>query len=159
VSRAAWRVLALLALVLLAGWAVVEAERRGHDRAQRAFAATRTDRLRDTVHHYDTVYRDSLRIATRWQTRWDTVKLRDTVTIENTVYVPLAPAESTINACSAALRSCGRAGLAKDTLIAAQAEELSALRLVKPAPPLTQQLMRDGFMVGVGYLLRALTAK
>jgi hypothetical protein len=142
--------IAAIAWVLLTLQAISAAEERGARKARLERLTAQIETLEVRVEKLDTVFRDSVRYATKWRTRWDTVKATDTITRDSVVYVRLAPAESTINACFAALRSCERAGVAKDTLIRAQAEKISALESAKPS--LKDQLVRGAIIFGAGYL-------
>jgi hypothetical protein len=139
-----------LCLVVLAA---LDGYRRGEANAERIALAGRVDTLTQTVVKYDTLYRDSLVIATRWKTRWDTVRVRDTITIVRNdttiVYVRRDVADSTINACFAVVRACDKAGAAKDTLVLALRAQLAA---TGPDP---WQRARD---MGMGGLIGALIA-
>lgn len=129
---AAARTGALVAvLALVAAWAIRDAERRGEAKAQARALEVRVETLRVEAARADTVYRDSLRIAVRVRERWDTVRTRDTVRLNDTLYVPLAAADSAVSSCFAAVRACGRAGAAKDSVIAALDARIAAM----PKPP------------------------
>jgi hypothetical protein len=119
----------LLCALLMAG-ITLDAYQRGQRSARAEHLAARIDTITRTVERLDTIYRDSVRVAERTRVRWDTVVLRDTIRINDTLYVPLAPAQEAITACTAALRSCARAGAAKDTLIALQGEQIAAAQRV-----------------------------
>lgn len=54
----------------------------------------------DTLFMTRTVRKDSI------LTRWDTVRLRDTVTRNDTVFVPREVADSAISSCTAVLNTC-----------------------------------------------------
>lgn len=80
---------------------------RTHERNQRiANYQHTTDTLRvayaklDTVYLRRVMYRDSI------MTEWDTVRLRDTLVRNDTVYVPRDRADSAIAACSAVTETC-----------------------------------------------------
>jgi hypothetical protein len=134
---------------MLTFWAIKSAEDRGARLARVEQLTAQIETLEVRTQKLDTIWRDSVRYATQWQTRWDTVRVQDTVTIDSVVYVPLAPAESTINSCYAALRSCARASLAKDTLIRAQANQITALQDMRPS--LAKQLTRDALWLLTGF--------
>lgn len=143
----------------LALLAVVLAAYSGHQRATHTALAARVDTLTRVERQLDTIYRDSLTIATRWKTRWDTVRVRDTMTIVRNdttiVYVRRDVADSTINACFAVLRACDRAGVAKDTLNAALRAQLLAAQ-----PKLAQRVTDASTGAVIGALLALiLTAK
>jgi hypothetical protein len=85
--------------------------------------------LRETVHHYDTVYRtDTIRLRVA-VARWDTVLTRDTLTRNDTVFVPRDEAVAVLSACQQALMTCERRVLARDSLHRA---ELDAVRAQIP---------------------------
>ena len=141
------------ALVLMALIAA-DAYSRGR-RAERALtAAARVETLTVRVAKLDTIYRDSLKILVRWKEKWDTVVTRDTITVDSIIYVPLGPAESTLNACFAVVRSCGVAGVAKDSLNNALRAELAAVKAAQPS--LRERLTRDAAAAGIGAALHAI---
>jgi hypothetical protein len=136
-------------------WALKDAEQRGARQARLAQLAARVETLEVIAARVDTIYRDSVRTATKWRDRWDTVRVRDTITVDSVVYVPLAPAESTITACFAALRSCDRALAAKDTLITALRWQLDQ----QPKPPSALRVWAERGLwlsagLGLGRLVR-----
>jgi hypothetical protein len=90
-------------------------------------AAALMDSLRRAAQTRDTVYRQ------KWLPRWDTVRTRETVTLNDTVYVPFAVADSTVMACTMALDACQRLGIQQDTVIARQRLVIQALER-KPGP-------------------------
>jgi hypothetical protein len=148
------RVVLVVALAAVLAWAIWDAERRGVAKGQAMAQAARVDTLWREVARTDTVWRDSVRVAVRWRDRWDSVRVTDTVTIDSIVYVPLAPADSTIRACFAAVRSCDPALAAKDTLITALRWQLDQ----QPKPPSALRVWAEralwlGAGVGVGALV------
>lgn len=80
----------------------------------------------------DSLARIAGKVDTLWRERikprWDSVRITDTVVVNNIVYVPRPAADSAIKGCSLALDACQRAGLAKDDLIATQDSLLTVLR-------------------------------
>ena len=137
----------LLALASYGGY------HRGHRDAERTHLDARVDTLVLTVQKLDTVWRDSVKIATKWRTKYDTVRVRDTLVVVRNdsviVYIPRVVADSTINACFAVVRSCERAGMAKDTLITALQKQVLAHK-----PKLSDRL-RDG---SIGAVVGAMAA-
>lgn len=121
------------AIVASAGAALLAASYAIGQRQGRLDAtAAQVAPLRDTVHHYDTVYRRDTAVLTRWRTKWDSLTREvpiyktDTLWVERTI----AAADSTIRACSAALLTCERRVDAERRLrLAAEA----ALAAVPPA--------------------------
>ena len=138
-KRTAAIIATVAALIALASY---DSYRRGVRHAEQKQLAARVDTLVLTVQKLDTAWRDSVKISTRWRTQYDTVRIRDTITITRNdsviVYIPRTVADSTINACFAVVRSCERAGMAKDTLIKALQAQVNAS---KPTP---SDLLRHG---------------
>lgn len=93
----------------------------------------------------DTVYFHSVVLDTLYLTvtkpHWDTVKFRDTITINKVVYVPLAPADSTIKACEAGYATCRAA---RDQLFEANSRLRSRLASAEASAK------RCGLSVSVG---------
>ena len=149
------RVLVVFAGLAVAAlwWALVDAERRGERKAEQRTLAARVDTLWREVHRTDTLYVELIRTATRWRDRWDTVMTRDTITVDSIVYVPLAPADSTIRACVAAVVGCEARVAARDSLIRGLQARLAA----QPTPPPAWRVWGEralwmGAGVGVGTL-------
>jgi len=85
--------------------------------------------LRETVHHYDTTYiTDTIRLRVA-VTRWDSIVTRDTLTRNDTVFVPRDEAVAVMSACQQALMTCERRVIARDSLHRA---ELDAIRAQIP---------------------------
>jgi len=148
-----------LVLLLAAGAflaAIAEAERRGAARERARVLSARVDTLRVTERMTDTLWRDTLRIATRARLVWDTVRATDTIRVRDTLYVPLAAAEAAVESCWAANRACARAGAAKDTLLAAQDARWAA----RPAPPSAARLWSERAIYFLaGYGIRSLVVR
>jgi hypothetical protein len=96
-------------------------------RREVALSARAMDSLRKQAGRRDTVFR------TKWVPTWDSVRVQDTVMRGDTVYVPRDVADSTIGACTLALTSCQRLGIAQDSVIAKQAALITVLER-KPGP-------------------------
>lgn len=121
------------AIVASAGAALLAASYAiGQRQGRLAATAAQVAPLRDTVHHYDTVYRRDTAVFMRWRTKWDTLLQEVPIHKTDTIWVEraLAAADSTIRACSAALLTCERRVDAERQLrLAAEA----ALAAVPPA--------------------------
>lgn len=123
----------LLALVAAVSYALWDSHSRGVAEGRAAVLAERVAPLVHRVRVTDTLYlRDTLRF-TRWRERWDSVRITDTVTIAEVVYVPRADADSVLSACYAVLRSCEARVAARDTLIQSLKAALKAEQSAGPS--------------------------
>ena len=85
--------------------------------------------MRDVVTLYDTTYiTDTIRLRVA-VTRWDSIVTRDTITRNDTVFVPRDEAVAVLSACQQALMTCERRVIARDSLHRA---ELDAVRAQIP---------------------------
>lgn len=107
--------------------------------AARAVAKQEVQMAERTVHRWqvlaarrDRVVQADTVILTKWATHYDT--LRQTLDVHDTVQVLryVAAADSTVHACRATVAACIQAGIAKDSVIAGQDRELTALRRLQP---------------------------
>lgn len=125
----------VLALALLCAVALLwrDAYERGRHDAGRAVRAATIRTITDTVRVRDIQYqRDTIRL-TRWRDRWDSVRVTDTVTVAQVVYVPRTVADSVVSACYAVLRSCEARVAARDTLISTLRGALKAEQASRPS--------------------------
>lgn len=125
----------VLALALVCAVALMwrDAYERGLVDAERAGNAATIRTITDTVRVRDIQYqRDTIRL-TRWRDRWDSVRVTDTVTVAQVVYVPRPFADSVISACYAVLRSCEARVAVRDTLIQALRQTLAAEQAARPS--------------------------
>jgi len=126
----------LILLALLAGvvvYALTDAYSRGHADGMADGASSRVRAYTHIVRKVDTMYvRDTVRFA-RWRDRWDSVRVTDTVTVRDVVYVPRDVADSTISACRLVIASCESRVAARDTLILALRGALKAEQSSKPS--------------------------
>ena len=141
----------LAIIALLVGYALHEARQTGRAEGRAEVAAREVLVKSRAVAKADTIYRDSLKVLTRWKTRWDSIRVTDTIVITRdtgrVVYVPRAAADSALNVCYAVVRSCDRAGVAKDSLIA-------SLRAGIPPDPSAWDTFRErAALVGFGVAL------
>lgn len=65
-----------------------------------------TDTLRQEVVRLDTVFASRLRVLDSTRTVWDTVRVRDTLVRNDTVFVPRDIADATLLACTETLTTC-----------------------------------------------------
>lgn len=109
-------------------------------------------RMTTYTQRVDTLVREAVRLDTVWRTRkvrydslvqqYDTVRLRDTVMVESTVYVPRDIADEAIAACRSVVETC-EAQKANLTARLAVAESL----LTVPAKPSVWWVL-GGFIAG-----------
>lgn len=97
------------------------------------------------VAQVDTVYvasvvRDTVYLTVQ-KPHWDTVRVRDTITVNKVVYVPLASADSAVHACEAGYAACRAA---RDTLYDAN------LHLRSQVQALETSASKCGVSVAVG---------
>jgi hypothetical protein len=81
----------------------------------------------------DTVYVDRVRTLTRTLTRWDTVRVTDTVVVNGVVYVPRIVADSAIDACRQVVVSCDARVAIRDARLAV----VDSLRVLERQRPWT----------------------
>lgn len=103
----------------------------------------------------DTLVRESVRLDTVWRTRkvrydsliqaYDTVRLRDTVMVESTVYVPREVADEAVAACKAVVETCE----AQKANLTARLTVAESLLTTIPKPPNRTLWALVGFVVGV----------
>lgn len=97
-----------LGVVAVAALGLYGREQRARGRAEAQLVELRqaNDSLAKAQRKVDTIYlRDTLRLRFR-RIEWDTVRVRDTIVRNDTVFVPRAVADSVISACTSALRTC-----------------------------------------------------
>lgn len=124
----------LFASLTLVGLVLYDTYQRGLTAGRMESVTERVRVLRETVTVRDSVYRvDTIRLRVA-RTHWDTVRIRDTITIDSTIYVPLAPADSVIQACFAVVRSCGAVRLAQDSVIRGLEGVIKLQSNAKPSP-------------------------
>lgn len=80
------------------------------------FAGTRRAPIREYYTRVDTLVRDAVRLDTLWKTRkvrydsvlsrYDTVRMHDTVVVDSVVYVPREVADSIVVACRLVVMTC-----------------------------------------------------
>ena len=127
-----WVIAGALLVALVAYWQ--------HQVAQALIAQGRIKELTRSL-SYATAAADSLsRIAAKTDTVWRTQYVtyttpgpRDTMTVHDTVYIRKDIADATVGACSVALTSCQRAGVARDSVIA-DLRAINAALAKKPGP-------------------------
>lgn len=101
------------------------AEQRGAYKAETKQLDTSNAALRAHAAKVDTVHvRDSVRYVVR-QARYDTLYVRDTVTVHDTLYVRKDLADSTLRACSDVFLSCERKVAVRDSIIANRDERIT----------------------------------
>jgi hypothetical protein len=121
-----------LALATVVALGLHDAYRRGQAAERGAVLAQRVQILAETIHVRDSVYTaDTIRLRS-WRDRWDTVRVIDTVIVDNVVYVPRAVADSVVTACTQALRSCDARVAARDSVVRALGDALRAEQAAKP---------------------------
>lgn len=126
------RMVIFSAILLAIYTAVIYQLGREHGKSHAIASLTyTTDTLRieyaklDTVFVRRTVRKDSI------LTKWDTVRMRDTLTRHDTVFVPREQADSAISSCTAVLETCEEQK-ANLTARLAVSDSLLAMRPEKP---------------------------
>lgn len=107
----------IVGLAALVSFALYDTYSRGVAVGRSEVAARQVAIYQRVVRQTDSVYRaDTIRLRL-WRDRWDTVRIIDTVIIDNIVYVPRTVADSVVTACYAVLRSCEQRVAARDSVI------------------------------------------
>lgn len=123
--RLALELVVALAVVTAVAWLVVRIPAPGARQAVQADSAAATVLAHFHAAH-DRVAPETVR-AERWRVRYDSVRRTDTLVVTRvdtvtrdtvrTVYVPAAPADSALGACTLARRTCTTALATADTAI------------------------------------------
>lgn len=163
-SAGTWRlvvarpVVVPLAVALVAGFALgAYAARRWDTRATMPvqIARDRVQRAVQVAARADTIWRTDTFRLTRYLTRYDTARVRDTVVRDSVVYVRAGAADSVVRACRAVVSSCSVALAARDSVIAAQRVEIQSERATRP--PLLRRVVTSAAWFGAGYVAGRLT--
>lgn len=88
---------------------------------ERIKVLTKEVKVADSIFVHDTV------VATKLRTKYDSIRVRDTVTRNDTVFVPRAVADGTIQACTLALQDCVHVRALNDSL------KVQILKIGKPS--------------------------
>lgn len=116
------------AAALLAGYLWGSGRARAKARAELQAVRHVVDSLEAVKVRVSVVYRTDTLQLVRWRTHWDSVRVRDTVWVDSVVYVPRDVADSTIAACTLALRDCDHIRAVNDSLVAVLEAPRSAPR-------------------------------